>query len=293
MAVFLFMFHSINLLKSKTISSKLEIDGHTNLIITNIVPESVSLTLVGEEKDIINITGDEIKTFIDISACTEKGSYRVPVQIIKTGDVLNINTLEISVEPVDIRIQLDNISGKLVGISPEITGSLADGYDIVSEEVKPPQIRIEGPDSLIDGIDSVKTMPLDISHRYSDFSILLEPVSPGPLFTIKEYGAVQYSAKIRPVYISKQFADIPLKAVNLDESFMAGITPDTGGVTLQGKYADIEELIPSEGLLTVDCSGIEDEGDFELPVTADPGESFKAADFIPKTVLVKITKREE
>jgi YbbR domain-containing protein len=293
MAIFLFMFHNINLLKSKTISSKLQIEGQTNLIITNIIPENVSVTLLGNEEDISGISGDDIITFIDISAYTEKGSYRVPVQIIKAGNVLNIDTLEMSVEPVDIRIQLDNMLRKFVRISPAISGSPAAGYDLVSENVEPSQIQIEGPETSINSIDSVTTVPLDISDRYSDFSTRLEIVIPGQLFTIDGDSHVEYRATIRPAYVSKYFSNISLKAVDLDESFTAEIVPDTGGITLHGKYTDIENFVPADNLLTIDCSKIKDGGDFELPVKVDAGGLFEAASYTPETAVVKVSKREE
>jgi hypothetical protein len=293
MAIFLFMFHNINLLKSKTISSKLQVEGHTNLIITNIVPENVKVTLLGDENYIANVSGDDIITFIDISGYDVKGSHRIPVQIIKTGNALNIDTLEISVEPVDIRLQFDNVSSKFVKISPDISGSPAAGYDLVSEDITPYQIQIEGPETLINSINSVTTMPLDISDRYSDFSALLELVSPGPLFTIRGDSYVEYSAIIRPAYISKDFSNVSLKAVNLNEMFTVKIQPDTGDITLRGKYADIESFVPGDGLLTVGCSGIENEGTFELPVTVDPGGLVEAAGYTPATVVVTVIKLEE
>lgn len=291
MAIFLFMFHNINLLKSKTISSKLQVEGHTNLIITNIVPENVSVTLLGDEDHIANISGDDIITFIDISDYDIKGTYRIPVQIIKTGNALNIDTLEISVDPVDIRLQFDNVSAKSIGISPDISGTPAAGYDLVSEDIKPSRIQIEGPETLVNSINYVTTIPLDISDRYSDFSVMLELVNPGPLFTIRGDNYVEYSATIRPAYISKDFSDVSLKAVNLNDMFTAKIQPDTGEITLHGKYADIENFVPVDGLLTVDCLDIKDEGTFELPVTADSGGLFETAGYTPATVVVTVTKR--
>ena len=293
MAIFLFMFHNINLLKSKTISSKLQVEGHTNLIITNIVPENVSVTLLGNEDHITNISGDDMITFIDISDYDVKGTYRIPVQIIKTGNALNIDTLEISVEPVDIRLQFDNVSSKSIRISPDISGALAAGYDLISEDVKPPRIQIEGPETLISSINSVTTMPLDISDRYSDFSVILELVNPGPLFTIRGDSYVEYSATIRPAYISKDFSNVSLKVVNLNDTFTVEIQPDTGDITLHGKYADIENFVPVDGLLMVDCLDIKNEGTFELPVTVDTGGLFEAAGYTPATVVVTVTKQEK
>jgi YbbR domain-containing protein len=308
MAMFLFMFHNINLLKTKTISSKLKTEG-SEFIITNIIPESVSVKLRGNESDIANISGDDIITFVDLNAYTAKGAYHVPVQVIKSGAALNVDTLDVSVEPADILIHLDKSVIKYVKISPGISGKLADGYDFVSEKLNPDQIQIEGPSSLMNTISEITTEPFDISGRYSDFSLLLNLTSPGDFFTFRDNPVIEYSANIRESSIQKLFSDIPINTVNLSEDFLAKIYPETGSVTLRGHYASVNAFVPGDGVLTVDCSQITSEGRFELPVTgggytggvtssADYGDensdekSFEIHSYQPEKVTVEITKRE-
>jgi YbbR domain-containing protein len=304
MAMFLFMFHNINLLKTKTISSKLETEN-SELIITNIIPESVSVKLRGNESDIANISGDDIITFVDLSSYTEKGAYHVPVQVIKSGGALNIDTLDVSVEPVDILIHLDKSVIKYIKILPGISGKLADGYDFVSEKLNPDQIQIEGPASLMNTISEIRTEPFDISGRYSDFSLLLNLTNPGSFFTFRDNPVIEYSANIRESSIQKLFSDIPINAVNLSEDFSAKIYPETGSVTLHGYYASVNAFVPGNGVLTVDCSQITSEGSFELPVTSNgyTGEtdsedensdekSLEIHSYQPEKVTVEITKRE-
>jgi YbbR domain-containing protein len=292
MAIFLFTFHNINLLKTKTISSKLQIEGYTNLIITNIVPESVSVKLRGGENDIANISGDDIITFIDLSGYKLTGSYNSPVRIIKNGHALNIDTLEISVEPADILLQLDKSASKSVKISPDISGMPASGYDIVSESVKPDTAQIEGPASLLDSISVIMTETINITGRYNDFSLVSPLVQPGPLFTILGGNTVEYSAKVSSANIEKVFSDISVTPLNLDENFTARIQPETGEITFKGKYSDINDFTPDSNTLTVDLSDIKDEGDIELPVKAAAGKPEELYSYEPKTVTVKIIKRE-
>jgi YbbR domain-containing protein len=292
LAIFLFAFHNLNLLKTKSISSKLQIEGHTDMIITNIVPENVNVTLRGDEKAIDDISGNDITTFIDLSPYTTKGSHRVPVKVIKSGAALNVDALEIAVEPVDIMLQFDNIAEKYITISPAVSGSLAEGYDIVSKKVTPGQLKVEGPASMITHINTITTEPVDISQRYKDFSVLLNIVSPGRLFTINGGGTVEYSVKISPVYIEKEFSGIPLAALNLNETFTAKITPETGGATLRGPYKDVINFSNANIPLTVDCSGINSEGIFRLPVNIG-GYYTETPEYTPKEAELTITKRAD
>jgi YbbR domain-containing protein len=292
LAIFLFAFHNLNLLKTKTISSQLHAEGYTDLILTSILPENVSVTLRGNERSLDGISEKDIITFIDLTPYTAKGSYRVPVKVIKSGASLNAEALEISVEPVDIMLQFDNTAEKHITISPTVSGSPAEGYDIVSEKLTPGQLKVEGPASLLSRINTITTEPVDISDRYNDFSVLLNIVSPGRLFTIHGGNTVEYSAKISPAYIAKKFSGITLTALNLNEAFAAKITPETGSVTLRGPYNDVIKFSNENIPLTADCSGIDDEGVFTLPVNIG-GDYAETPEYEPKEAEVTITKRAD
>jgi YbbR domain-containing protein len=293
MAVFLFTFHNLNLLKTKVIASELQVEGAAGLIITRSIPENVSVRLRGTSDDIAEITGEDIITYVDLSRYTEKGEYRVPVQIIKSGVALNVDTLEISVEPVDIMIQLDKTAYKHVKIVPDITGAMAAGCDIVSENLTPDEVMIAGPASQMENVTSILTEKFDISGRYNDFSVLLALVKPDSLFTIIDGSVVKYSATVQEAGSEKEFSGIPVTAVNLNETFTAKLTPESGKIGLRGKYRTINNFVPADNLLTVDCSNITEAGSFTLPVIVKPPVSLTVAFHEPETVTVEVELQEQ
>jgi YbbR domain-containing protein len=293
LAIFLFAFHNLNLLKTKVIASELKIEGTAEMIITRSIPESVSVRLRGIGDDIAEITAADIITYIDLSRYAERGEYRVPVQVIRSGEALNVDTLEISVEPVDIMIQLDKKAYKTVKIVSDITGTAAAGCNIVSENLTPDAAIIEGPASRIENIMSISTEPLDISGRYSDFSVLLTLVKQDPLVTVISGSPVKYSAIVRETGIEKEFSGIPVTAINLSGNFTAKITPESGFARLRGGGAVMENFVPSGDLLTVDCSGITGEGSFTLPVIARADALVTASFYEPETVTVEIEIRKQ
>lgn len=292
MAIFLFAFHSINLLKTRTIASDLQIEGATGLIITNIIPERVSVRLRGVEKDIADISGGDIITYIDLSRYSVKGSHNVPIQVIKSGAALDVDPLEISVEPSDIQIRLDNKAAKRVKITPVVFGRPAEGFDLVSEAVSPDEALLEGPAMLIDKVSVITTESLDITNRYTDFSVMLPLVRPSPLFSIVGSSQVEYSAKIAPALVSKVFAGIPIAVRNLDGRFTASLAPEAAAIRISGSYAEAEGFVPPEEFLFVDCSGIEEVGRVELPVTFEFQGQSAALSVEPASVIVEVTETE-
>ncbi|MDR0382662.1 MAG: hypothetical protein LBH50_01605 [Spirochaetaceae bacterium] len=279
------------MLKTKIFASELQIEGLSELVIASAIPESVSVKLRGDSDAIASVSASDIIAYIDLSEYYEKGTYRVPIQIIKGGATLDIEPLEITVEPFDIKLQLDKTVSKNVRILPNIIGAPAPGYGLISGSVTPDQATIEGPSSLMDSIAFIETEPLDISGRYSDFSLLLALVRPGQFFTILSGLTVEYSAKISEADIEKEFTGIHVSAANLNGNFTAKIVPESGSVKLRGNYDSVERFVPNSDTLFVDCSGIATEGSYNLPVNVKLAPPLTETYYGPESVTVTIERR--
>ncbi|MEF9475993.1 MAG: YbbR-like domain-containing protein, partial [Candidatus Mariimomonas ferrooxydans] len=78
------------------------------------------------------------------------------------------------ISPQNIRLFVDEKAEKDVPVRPVILGATFKGFAVDSIEVDPETVKIEGPESVISKIFSVKTEPLDItgvtgSVRYRAF----------------------------------------------------------------------------------------------------------------------------
>jgi len=92
LAIFLVVFHRMNLLQNRFFSVPLKIETPGNLIPASSYPRMVRVTLRGEANGINPILEDDIEAYLDLSKHTEAGSYREPVQIRKLGTALGIET---------------------------------------------------------------------------------------------------------------------------------------------------------------------------------------------------------
>jgi YbbR domain-containing protein len=130
-------------------------------------PDTVSITIEGQERLLKNFKKDEVHAVIDLSeARTGKSFFNITkdnVELPKAFTVTNIN-------PETISLTIEDLLIKSVSVTPKIVGLPKKGFAILEVRVVPETITLEGPKSLILKIRNVKTEPIDISGINSNLS---------------------------------------------------------------------------------------------------------------------------
>ncbi|GHT48050.1 hypothetical protein FACS1894102_0180 [Spirochaetia bacterium] len=294
-AIFIFVFHRLSLLEDKKITVPLKINGLSELIISNDIPRNLSITLRGDKEGINPIAETDILAFLELSNYSTPGKYEVPVHVSKQGTALQVDPLEIVISPPVILLELSRKTNKIVTVSPNITGSLPRGYEITKQSVNPETIEIEGPEDLLKNISKINTEIIDLSNRNVTFTKNVRLITMSPRITITGKSNADFTANINAVQFEKDFADISINAINLSEKFKIELTKETANIRLQGLYTSIELF--GEGnkndILYVDCSPINGEGDYTLPVTAELTNDITVVSIDPDHIDVKATVKVE
>jgi len=89
----------------------------------------------------------------------------IDVKVVKDGRTLN--NIEVAPRTTVVRLNIENRVTKEFKVSPETTGTVANGYIVLSKSVSPDNIRITGPTSSIEKVASVKAV-CDIAGANSD-----------------------------------------------------------------------------------------------------------------------------
>ncbi len=100
----------------------------------------------------------------------------------------------IRVVPSQVRVRLERRSTKDVGVEVRFAGPPPAGYRVTQQDVQPSKIRIVGPESRLDPIESVQTDPVDLSSKLaraefrvpvflSDATVRFE--HPNPVVTVR------------------------------------------------------------------------------------------------------------
>ena len=143
-------------LEYRNIPAQLEITGDT----TN----SVQVRLRGSANIIRDISARDVSTTIDLSRM-RAGEKIVAlstqnVQAPFGADVIRVN-------PSSVRFNLERTMTKMVAVVPTISGQPAEGFEIGKVLIDPAKIEVEGPESRVNTLESIATLPIRIDRRQS------------------------------------------------------------------------------------------------------------------------------
>ncbi|MDR1230935.1 MAG: hypothetical protein LBK61_05990 [Spirochaetaceae bacterium] len=262
-ALVLFVFHRTSSLEERFFSVPLVIEGADSLVPANRYPSMIRVTLRGNANTIYPVINSDIEAYINLDGASEKGTRNFPVLVRKKGTALGDEPLEISVDPMEIPIELDTKLSAFVNITPDVQGEPAAGFELTRATVNPPRIRIEGPEKLVRRYSELPTEAIDIEGRSVDFTVVTRVVNTEPLITPHNESVIAFYGEVRPVMIIRNFAEVPIEIRNLAAWFRFAEPPVFGEIRLKGSQNELEQWQPA-GNLFVDCSVINAPGEYDL-----------------------------
>jgi YbbR domain-containing protein len=266
LALILFIFHRMSTLEERFFSVPLLVEADTALIPASSYTRIVKVSLRGDANSIYPILEEDIEAFIDLKKYNAEGWYRAPVQVRKKGTALGVEPLEISVDPMEISLQLDRRISKYVPLTANIRGNLESGYDLVSHSLSPTQVVADGPLSMLEDLSELYTDFIDLDGRNEDFTVMVNILNRDPLIVIRGNGITEFRGFIRRSVPVRNIDDIPITLINLDERFEADMGGRAGNVRLEGSQSQLDQFEPSTGFFTLDCINIAAPGEYTLPV---------------------------
>jgi YbbR domain-containing protein len=288
LAIFLVVFHRMNLLENRFFSVPLRIEATGNLVPASTYPRMVRVTLRGEANGINPILEDDIEAYLDLSKHTEEGTYKAPVQIRKLGTALGIEPLEVVVDPMEVSLELDQKISKYVPLTPSFQGYLEAGYELVSYTLTPTQVVVDGPLRLMSSLSELSTDSIELGRRSDDFTINVRILNRDPLLVIRGEGQTEFRGMVRKLIIIRSFENLSIRLDGLNASFTGEMAVSTGSIRLEGTQNELESYKPGTDILYLDCSGIDAPGLHTLQVQAAVPSSFTLIRSDPSYVTVRV-----
>jgi len=81
------------------------------------------------------------------------------------------------VQPSRIAVRIEAVEEKELAVKTETYGEIPEGYELYSESITPPKVRVRAPAGIIRSLESVSTERINISNRITDFIAKQVPVS--------------------------------------------------------------------------------------------------------------------
>lgn len=173
-------------LEYRNIPAQLEITGDT----TNMV----QVRLRGSSNVIRDISPKDVSTTIDLGKM-RPGDKIVPlsprnVQVPFGAEVIRVN-------PSSVRFSLERTVMKTVPVVPTIIGQPSDGFEIASVQVNPSQVEVEGPESRVNPLESIATVPIRLERRQSPIDQSADLDVPDPQIRLQHPAPVNIRLEIR------------------------------------------------------------------------------------------------
>jgi YbbR domain-containing protein len=173
-------------LEYRNIPPQLEITGDT----TNMV----QVRLRGSSNVIRDISPRDVSTTIDLSKM-KTGEKIVPlspqnVQAPFGAEVVRVN-------PSSVRFNLERTMMKTVPVVPTIQGQPTDGFELGSVMVNPSKVEVEGPESRLNTLESIATVPIRLDRRQTHIEQTVDLDVPDPQIRLRHPAPVSVRIEVR------------------------------------------------------------------------------------------------
>jgi len=199
-----------------------------------------------------------------------------------------LRPLEVSVDPMEVSLELDQKISKYVPVAPNIQGYLEAGYELVSYTLTPTQVVVDGPLRLMSGLSELFTDSIELGGRSDDFTINVRILNRDPLLVIRGEGLTEFRGMVRKLIIIRSFEDLSIRLDGLNASLIGEMAVTTGSIRLEGTQNELDSYKPGTDILYLDCSPIDAPGLHTLQVQAAVPPSFTLIRSDPSYVTVRV-----
>lgn len=292
LAIVLVQLYKGSLLEKKYFYAPLVIENSGDLVPAVNIPRLVKVSVWGDSTVIAPIMEEHITAYMDLSAISSPGEYRIPIQAKLKGLASNISDFEVEVEPSDITLTLEESLSKRVNVRLNLGGVPAKNYEVYERDVDPATVEIKGPHSVVSQIEEMLTNSVQIDNRKTGFSGYVEVFASNPLVSVIGTSRIAYSIKIREIVSLQTYEEIALYFENLNEKFEVVTDSVLGNITVKGTKSNIASWTLPENVLRVNCSNITKPGVYSLPVQAVIPGKLSLIDANPKNIQFEVKIKE-
>ena len=265
-AIFLYFFHQASLIDSKTFVVPLQLEENGMVMHIGSVPVSVAVVVRTSEENIKTVTPNDITASVSLDAITVKGTYKLPVRITLSENLMEYDPFEVKLKDDSITIDVDTKATRYVPLVPSIVGEVAHGYEIESITMSPSTIEISGPESIVKATEQVSTTRLNVSNAETNFSTETSYQKTNKLLTIIDEEPIKATVSVKPKTMEREFTEVPIEVLNLDNDLEISGELPLVSIKLSGSMPVLEDYILSKHAVQVNLRDVYEPGTYELPL---------------------------
>lgn len=289
-SVFLWVAVSADTVEQRLIDTDVVfIIGDPRFVMTRQDPpvDLVSVVFTGRAGDLAGVAASRPQIFVSIDS-VEAPLIEIelePEMVKGRGGRELVDVRAVSVRPSQFRLSFEERSRQVVRVVPRLDVSFANGFMLAdSPRAEPGAVAVEGPASVVRGIDSVVTVPVVRERLRETISVEVPLERPLDDRLIELSSArVRVTVPVEP-RVDRAFPGIPLGIAGAAARGLR-VEPSLVDVSLSGPRSLVEAVRPEALLPSVLLSGPEDYG-VMLPIMLLPPGPFVTVTLVPDSARV-------
>ena len=209
-------------------------------IVSNDINQTVDIKLKGTRKMLAGINRDNIIAYVDLSGCTGKNSYKLPVSVKLPYDEVKI----VSKSIYNVTVAVDNLISRDFDIECVYTGEpQSNAYTVNSTELEHSKVKVSGPEDIVKTIEKA-----EINVNVDGASADVSGISPVVLLNSNNSVVKANSISLDEAEIGYQCKIYQRKTFNVKPNISGGTSAvnvtvtDHPTVTLIGPSAEIDDI---------------------------------------------------
>ncbi|MBW1916415.1 MAG: hypothetical protein JRI57_00120 [Deltaproteobacteria bacterium] len=258
-----------------------------DLIITNDISPQIEVRIQGPHSVVRELSAERLHKRIDLTGY-KPGNYVFPLSPGSFDFPRGVVVTRI--RPNAITVILDKAITRRLEIHPVIKGSPAPGYELVKVKMSPERIEVKGPESELSQLNSLNTLPIEISHLSSPVTrevdlnfqnLRLSYVGNKPILADLEIHPIQKTKVLTGVEIVPTMASGPVQ-----------LHPPRVSLTIRGPAPKLDDLSPNDLTAEVDLHNLKP-GRHKVRVNAQLPPGLELLSIQPQTVQVRLKKTKK
>jgi len=252
-----------------------------NMMMTNPVPDSVSVRLRGPRTILGTIDERRERIRIDLSNVgVGATSYKIDPDRLALPRGVTL----LSVSPVEVTVDVERLVERTLPVVTNFAGAVPTGYRIVESEIRPVAVAVAGPATRVEALRNVPTGPLHLAPTTGNFEESVPLERPADLIRLVP-DRVTVRGVLEEIVVAQDFRNVEIGVRNPPPEYR--LRPRNVDVTVRGSQRLLRDLRLSSQNLFVDLTGVPP-GFHARPIQATVPPGVEVVDIRPSETTVEV-----
>lgn len=267
-----------------------------SLVLMDNTPRYVTVKLSGSKMMMQNLNENDISVDVAVlPSLYKEGSDIYPLTIDLEDIHTPFGTSPVSVTPSKFNLMVNPLVSKSVEVTPDFQTKpgLPPGYAIGKITLNPREVRIEGPASLLRGINDIKTKPIPLGGITQNFDYMVDvAIDKSQAMTVSP-AKVMAQVEIYRSHEQRRFSSVPIRvltATGAKNRFTIEIVSSpTVEITVSGIKNQIETMRKDDLKPYVDISRFDKPGLYNVSVKCwSDRDGVNIKSIYPESISIKM-----